>query len=111
MFAGKSRQNAQDRFSKDLAKSRPTFKKNLLVASLIFATFVVIDLGIVDIFISDYGKKIRFMGEGEKTVVGKSIAGTTKGMSIPGMGRMVVKNRVKKRSNGKDRKKESTVLV
>ena len=71
---------------------------------------VAIDLGIVDIFISDYGKTIRFMGEGEKTVVGKSIAGTTKGMSIPGTGRMVVKNRGKKRSNGRKRK-ENMVLV
>jgi len=63
---------------------------------------VAVDLGVVDIFISDYGKKIRFTGEGEKTSVGKSLAGTTKGMSIPGIGKMVVsKPKLKKRSNGR----------
>ncbi len=59
MFAGKPHQNAQDRFSRDLAKSRPTFKKNLLVASLVFAAFIVIDLGIVGFITFNYLSKSK----------------------------------------------------
>jgi hypothetical protein len=46
---------------------------------------VSVDLGVVDILIENYGEKISFTGEGEMTSVGGSIAGTTRGMSIPAM--------------------------
>ena len=58
---------------------------------------VAIDLGVVDIYISDYGKNIRFAGGGLETSVGKSLAETTKGMSIPASGRMIVKKKSKPR--------------
>jgi len=44
---------------------------------------VSIDLGVVDIFIEDYGQSIRFTGHGEETKVGKSLNIPTRGMSIP----------------------------
>ncbi len=44
---------------------------------------VSIDLGVVDIFIEDYGKTIRFKGEGETTIAGESIQSPTMGMSVP----------------------------
>ena len=50
-----------------------------------------IDLGVVDILIDNYGKKISFTGHGLETVVGSSISGATKGMSIPASGKMKVK--------------------
>ena len=53
-----------------------------------------IDLGVVDIFISNYGKKIEFGGEGEETKVGMSLPTPTRGMSI-GTGVMVLKTQKK----------------
>ena len=41
-----------------------------------------IDLGFVDVFISDYGRKIRFAGGGMDTDVGAGVPGPTRGMSI-----------------------------
>jgi len=40
-----------------------------------------IDMGVTDIFVSDYGKTIKFKGRGLKTSVGKGKRGTTQGMS------------------------------
>jgi len=45
---------------------------------------VSLDLGFVDAFISEYGRKIDFTGKGEKTDVGGRMESPTKGMSIPG---------------------------
>lgn len=70
---------------------------------------VAIDLGVVDIYIRDYGQKIEFKGEGLRTSVGSRLAGTTMGMSIPIGGRMVTKKK-KSRSNG-NRKVEAAVSV
>ncbi|KKL09971.1 hypothetical protein LCGC14_2560550, partial [marine sediment metagenome] len=42
---------------------------------------VSVDLGVVDIFISDYGNRIEFGGHGERTDVGQSLPSTTEGMS------------------------------
>jgi hypothetical protein len=44
-----------------------------------------VDLGVVDVFIDDYGQKIAFTGKGEQTAVGERVSGTTQGMSIPGI--------------------------
>ena len=41
-----------------------------------------IDLGVVDAFITNYGKTIDFAGHGTKTDVGKRLASPTKGMSV-----------------------------
>jgi len=49
-----------------------------------------IDLGVVDIKISNYGKRIDFVGKGLETVAGHSIASTTKGMSVPAKGSIEV---------------------
>jgi hypothetical protein len=54
---------------------------------------VAIDLGVVDIMIKNYGKDIKFTGKGLETVVGKSLSTATKGMSIPGGGKMKKKPR------------------
>jgi len=71
---------------------------------------ITVDLGVVDIIIKDYGKKIEFKGGGLETVAGKSLASTTKGMSIPGTGIMKVK--VKNRQNKtKTRRERQSVLV
>lgn len=48
---------------------------------------VSIDLGIVDIYISNYGKSIEFSGGGQKTEVGKRLGGSTMGMSVTGFPR------------------------
>ena len=45
----------------------------------------------VDILIDNYGKDISFTGHGLETVVGSSISGASKGMSIPASGIMKVK--------------------
>ena len=45
-----------------------------------------IDLGVVDIIISDYGKRIEFTGKGLETVAGHSLTSPAKGMSIPAKG-------------------------
>ncbi len=58
---------------------------------------VSIDLGVVDILISDYGQKISFTGHGEETKVGKSLNIPTRGMSIPATAPMRV---ARKRGNG-----------
>jgi hypothetical protein len=42
-----------------------------------------IDLGVTDIIISNYGRKIDFKGRGQDTDVGKEIPSNTKGMSVP----------------------------
>jgi hypothetical protein len=52
-----------------------------------------IDLGVVDIQISNYGKAIEFTGKGEETVAGHSIASATMGMSIPARGSMRIKGK------------------
>ena len=49
-----------------------------------------IDLGVVDIKISDYGKRIEFVGKGLETVVGHSLTSPTKGMSVPAKGAIEV---------------------
>lgn len=41
-----------------------------------------IDMGITDIYITDYGKKINFKGRGEETDVGTRDSSPTRGMSI-----------------------------
>lgn len=51
---------------------------------------VSIDLGVVDIRISNYGREIAYTGKGLETVVGQSIAESTKGMSIPAIAPMKV---------------------
>ena len=56
---------------------------------------VSVDLGVVDILIDNYGRRIRFTGEGLKTVAGGSIASTTKGMSIPATAPQKVKGYAK----------------
>jgi len=71
---------------------------------------ISLDLGVVDILIEDYGQRISFTGGGEKTVAGSSIAGTTKGMSIPASSPMKV-SRVPRRSNGGHRTKKSVSTV
>jgi hypothetical protein len=46
---------------------------------------VSVDLGIADILIEDYGKRITFTGHGLETSVGHSMAGPTRGMSLTGV--------------------------
>ena len=58
---------------------------------------VTIDLGVVDIKIDDYGRSISFTGGGLETVAGHSILSPTKGMSIPGRGRVTIKRAKKRR--------------
>jgi hypothetical protein len=50
---------------------------------------VSVDLGVVDILIEDYGRKITFTGGGLKTSVGQNLPGATRGMSIDG-GKLVL---------------------
>ena len=50
-----------------------------------------VDLGVVDILVTKYGRAIEFKGQGEKTVVGQRIAGATTGMSIPASAPLKVK--------------------
>lgn len=50
-----------------------------------------IDLGVVDIKVSNYGKKIEFTGKGLETSVGQSLASPTVGMSIPASAPVKVK--------------------
>ncbi len=59
MFSAKSQQNIKYRFSRNLVKSRPTFKKKLLIASIVFAAFIVIDLGIVGFITFNYLSKSK----------------------------------------------------
>lgn len=59
---------------------------------------VSIDLGVVDIYIRDYGRTIEFKGHGEETKVGKSLNIPTRGMSIPATAPMRVA-KLKKRGN------------
>jgi hypothetical protein len=63
---------------------------------------VSIDLGVVDILISNYGKSIKFTGHGLETKVGKSLNIPTRGMSIPATAPMRVA-KFKKRGNGHKR--------
>jgi hypothetical protein len=44
---------------------------------------ITIDLGVTDIRISDFARKIEFTGKGLLTDVGQRITGTTTGMSVP----------------------------
>jgi hypothetical protein len=71
-----------------------------------------IDLGVVDIFIDDYGQKIRFTGHGETTSVGQSMASATKGMSIPASAMLRV-HRVNRRRNGQHKTRDlvNTVAI
>lgn len=48
-----------------------------------------IDLGVVDVFITDYGRRISFMGKGTRTDVGERIPRATQGMSIPAIENIV----------------------
>ncbi len=43
---------------------------------------VSVDLGVVDIYITNYGKNIEFRGRGLETDVGKRLSSPTKGMSL-----------------------------
>ena len=43
---------------------------------------ISIDLGVVDVFITNRGKDIEFVGHGLKTDVGRRIPGPEKGMSL-----------------------------
>ena len=74
---------------------------------------VSVDLGVVDIIIRDYGTRIEFKGGGLETVAGKSLASTTRGMSIPGAGIMKFKTYTPKSKTRKTKAKETrqTVLV
>jgi len=45
---------------------------------------ISIDLGVVDIYVTNYGKNIKFGGRGMETDVGKRLSSPTKGMSIDG---------------------------
>ncbi len=62
---------------------------------------VSIDLGVVDIMIRDYGRRIEFKGGGLETVVGKSLSTPTKGMSIPATGKMAIRRKLKRRPSRK----------
>ena len=53
-----------------------------------------IDLGVVDIKITNYGRKIQFSGEGLETVAGSSLGTPTQGMSIPATEPMRVKGEI-----------------
>lgn len=57
-----------------------------------------IDLGIVDIIIEDYGKKIRFLGLGEKTNVSGSLSKTT-GMSVPAKTAHIIKHKKRRETD------------
>lgn len=59
MIAKNMSNNIQDRLRKDLAKSKPAFKKNLMIASLVFAAFVILDLGIVGFITFNYLSKSK----------------------------------------------------
>jgi hypothetical protein len=52
---------------------------------------ISIDLGVVDILITDSGRNIRYVGKGMQTDVGERIIGPEKGMSIPSQGLQEVK--------------------
>jgi hypothetical protein len=41
-----------------------------------------IDLGVVDVFVTNSGQNIAFSGKGRQTNVGRSIASNTRGMSL-----------------------------
>ena len=47
---------------------------------------ISVDLGVVDIYVTNYGKNIQFGGGGLETDVGKRLTSPTKGMSIPTRG-------------------------
>lgn len=59
MRAENPSKTAREHLRKDLAKSEPTFKKSLILASLIFAAFVVVDLGIVGFITFNYLSKSK----------------------------------------------------
>jgi len=63
---------------------------------------VSIDLGVVDIYISDYGRSIEYKGRGLETKVGKSLSEATRGMSIPASSPMRVRH-IKKRKKKADK--------
>ena len=44
---------------------------------------ISIDLGVADIYVTDHGRSIKFVGGGLETNIGKRIESPTKGMSIP----------------------------
>lgn len=53
-------------------------------------TSASIDLGIVDVLITESGRKISFTGKGLETIVGHSISEPTTGMSIPAVAAVAV---------------------
>jgi hypothetical protein len=66
---------------------------------------VSIDLGVTDAFITEYGRSIKFGGDGEKTDVGKRIDKTTAGMSIPGSDALDVDDFPGRRTTGRPAKR------
>jgi hypothetical protein len=62
---------------------------------------VSVDLGVVDIYISEYGRRIEYKGKGLETKVGKSLREATRGMSIPASSPMRVKHKKPKRKADK----------
>lgn len=54
------------------------------VSTAVVPESISIDLGIVDVFISDFGRNIEFRGKGEGTDVGERLPSTTQGMSVDG---------------------------
>jgi len=62
---------------------------------------ISIDLGITDAYISNYGTKITFAGEGEHTDAGISLDSPTVGMSIPASIRARVRAKPKKKKKQK----------
>jgi hypothetical protein len=67
---------------------------------------VSVDLGVVDIYISEYGRRIEYKGKGLETKVGKSLREATRGMSIPASSPMRVKHK-----NRKPRRKTEKVVA
>lgn len=60
------------------------------------------DLGITDGYISNYGTKIKFSGNGERTDVGTRLDETTKGLSIPAVSPRHIKRKPRKRLSNYD---------
>jgi len=71
---------------------------------------ISIDLGITDAYISNYGTKIDFTGEGEHTDAGISLDSPTVGMSIPATMRARVKTKPKRKKQKLSRYEYATTL-
>lgn len=70
---------------------------------------IAVDIGIADVFVTDYGRKISFAGKGQKTDVGERIPSTTQGMSVgragtnrPEMGTVYPKHSISRTAMSKE---------